>query len=206
MAGQSPRAEIHEQEGEIIENVDGGDGVVELDGVEQHRDALDLDDVAKVQVPMAVAHIACLRSRLQQKSKYCKRFAARMIDASKRSSWKDGFLAGKDRGIVLNHRKQRRHAFLCSEKAICVPVEFGNDACKLRHGSQRQAPVLRHAVEELRLVESAHDQPPLDNFALTGNLEFAAHIESYRKNLKIKLRCYAAIEVKLIEKRAAPQP
>lgn len=64
MRGQPARAEIHEQEGEIIENVDGGDGVVELDGVEQHRRALDLDDIAKVQVPMAVTHIARLSPRL----------------------------------------------------------------------------------------------------------------------------------------------
>ena len=64
MRGQSPRAEIHEQEGEIVENVDGSDGVVELDGVEQHRDAIEFDDIAKVQVPMTVAHIACLGARL----------------------------------------------------------------------------------------------------------------------------------------------
>ena len=128
-----------------------------------------------------------------------------MIDGCKRSGWKDGFLAGKDRRIVLNHREQRRHAFLCSEKAICVPVEVGNSACKLRHGRQRQAPVLRHAVEELRLVEAAHDQHPLDDFALTGDVEFAALIESYRKHLKIKMRRCAAIEAKLVEKRATPQ-
>jgi hypothetical protein len=36
-------------------------------------------------------------------------------------------------------------------------------------------------------------------------VEFAALIESYRKHLKIKMRRCAAIEAKLVEKRAVPQ-
>ena len=84
-------------------------------------------------------------------------------------------------------------------------MEFGNGARKPRHGRQQQAPLLGHAVQKLRLVEAAHDQHPLDDFALTGDVEFAAFIESYRKNLKIKMRRCAAIEAKLVEKGAAPQ-
>ena len=84
-------------------------------------------------------------------------------------------------------------------------MEVGNDLGKLRHGSQGQTPLLRHAVQELRLVESAHDQHPLDDFALTGNVKSAAVIESYRKDFKINMRRCAAIEAKLVEERAPPQ-
>jgi hypothetical protein len=61
---------------------------------------------------MAVAHIACLRPGLKQKCNCCERFAARVIDGCKGIGWEDGALAGEDRRIILDHREQRRHAFL----------------------------------------------------------------------------------------------
>src|SRR5262245_18175435 len=128
-----------------------------------------------------------------------------MIDGCKCSGWKDGFLASNDRRVVLNHREQRRRALLCSEKAICAPVEVCNDATELWHGRHGETTVLRHAVEKFRLVETAHDQHPLNDFAQSGNLEFAASVDSYRNNIKIKMRSCPAIEAKLVEKRVAPQ-
>ena len=50
--------EIHQQEGQIVERVDGGDGLVELDGVEQDGPAAPQHDVAEVQVAVAAAHAA----------------------------------------------------------------------------------------------------------------------------------------------------
>ena len=59
-------AEVHEQEGEVVEHVDRGERIVELDRIEQDGLALDLDDVAQVKVAMTVAHIAAPRSRFEQ--------------------------------------------------------------------------------------------------------------------------------------------
>ncbi len=55
---QPALAEIHQQKGEIVEHIDGGEPVVELDRVEQDGRAVDLDDVAQMQIAVAVAHIA----------------------------------------------------------------------------------------------------------------------------------------------------
>ena len=60
-------AEIHQEEREIVEDVDGGETVVELDRIEQHGPAVDLDDVAQVKIAVAVAHIAVARPRPQQR-------------------------------------------------------------------------------------------------------------------------------------------
>ena len=74
---QAALAEIHEQEGEIVEHVDRGERIVELDRVEQDGRAVDLDDVAQVQIAVAVAHIASARPRLEQGRERGERFAAR---------------------------------------------------------------------------------------------------------------------------------
>ena len=66
VARQPALAEIHQQESEIVENVDGGEPVVELDGVEQNRRAVDLDDVAQMEIAVAMAHIASARAALEQ--------------------------------------------------------------------------------------------------------------------------------------------
>ncbi len=67
MAAEPAPAEIHQQKGEVVEHVDGGELVVELDGVEQDRLALDLDDVAEVQIAVAVTHIATRRAQSEQR-------------------------------------------------------------------------------------------------------------------------------------------
>ena len=62
-AAQSTVDQVHQQEGEVVEHVAGGDPVVELDGVEQHRLAVDQHDVAEMQIAVAAPHQALARSR-----------------------------------------------------------------------------------------------------------------------------------------------
>ena len=45
--------QVHQQEGEIVEHVAGRDQRAELDGVEQHRRAVDQRDIAEMQVAVA---------------------------------------------------------------------------------------------------------------------------------------------------------
>ena len=61
------RIEIHEQEGEVIEHVDGGQRLAELEGVERHRHVVDQHDVAEVQIAMAAAHAAGIAARDEQR-------------------------------------------------------------------------------------------------------------------------------------------
>jgi hypothetical protein len=63
-----------------MENIDGGETVIELDGVEQHGSAVDLDDVAEMQIAVTVADIATLGTRLKQEGKRGERIAAAAID------------------------------------------------------------------------------------------------------------------------------
>ena len=65
-APKSSFFEVHQQKGEIVKLVAGGDPVVELHRVEQHRFAVDQRDIAQVQIAVAAAHVAGLAAFDQQ--------------------------------------------------------------------------------------------------------------------------------------------
>ena len=54
--------EIHEQEGEIVEHVDGGERLAELERIERHRRVVDEHDIAEVEVAVAATHAAGIAS------------------------------------------------------------------------------------------------------------------------------------------------
>ena len=45
--------EVHEQERQVVERVDGGDGLVELDGVIEHGPTMPHHDVCEMKVAVA---------------------------------------------------------------------------------------------------------------------------------------------------------
>ncbi len=52
------RVEVHEQEGEIVQDVDGGQLLAELERIEGNGSVVDEDDVAEVEIAVAAAHAA----------------------------------------------------------------------------------------------------------------------------------------------------
>ena len=52
--------QIHEQEGEVVKDVDGRQRLAELQRIERHWRAVDQHDVAEVQVAVAATHAAGL--------------------------------------------------------------------------------------------------------------------------------------------------
>ena len=62
VAWQLPAPEIHQQERQVVQDVDAGDLVVELDAVEQRRPPVEQDDVAQMQVAVALADEASPRA------------------------------------------------------------------------------------------------------------------------------------------------
>ena len=54
----APLDQVHEQEGQVIEHVDAGEIIVELDAVEQDRAVAEEHDVGEVEVAVTVADAA----------------------------------------------------------------------------------------------------------------------------------------------------
>ncbi len=49
--------QVHEQESDIVEYVDGRERIVEFDAIEQDRHLIDQADIAEVEIPVAAPHI-----------------------------------------------------------------------------------------------------------------------------------------------------
>ena len=64
---QAAPDQVHQQEREVVEHVDGGETGVEFDGVEQRRPAVDQDNIAEMQVAVAAPHQAGALARLEQR-------------------------------------------------------------------------------------------------------------------------------------------
>ena len=198
-------AEIHQQKGEIVEHVDGGEPVVELDGVEQDRRAVDLDDVAQMQIAVAVAHIAAPRPRLEQRRERGEPLAARRARSIAASRGNDVGIGGEGpAALSREHVGERRHGLVRREHPVGGGVEGGDGRSEARHRRQVEPPLACHAVKELRLVEAAHAQHPFDRLPLAAKPEGAAFAEGYREDLKIKLGRGAPVDAKLVQAGRAP--
>ena len=72
--------QVHQREAEIIEYVDRRNHRIELDGVEQHRMAIDHHDVFQMQIAMAAPHLALAAALFQQRLEARERGAAFLIE------------------------------------------------------------------------------------------------------------------------------
>src|SRR5262245_47083325 len=118
MRDQSTVAEIHEQEGEIIENVDGCEGGVELDRVEQNGPAIDLDNITQVEIAMAVADKTPQRPRAQQGHEGGKPLAAQSGKLAPRIFRNESWGRSQLLRIVAQDSFERRHALVRVQQPV----------------------------------------------------------------------------------------
>ena len=165
-------AEIHEQEGEIVEHVDRGERIVELDRVEQDGLALDLDDVAQVKIAVTVAHIASPRPRFEQAATTAAS-ASRLDCVSPRAS-----TAG-NRSALAASTDSLSESTPSSGRTACFGVshlsaEVWKAAIASASGriaEDAEPALLGHALIEIRLIELAHAQRPFDHLSRAAKRE-----------------------------------
>ena len=63
---QAALEQVHQQEGEVVENVARSNDVAEFDGIEQNRLAVDQHDIAEMKVAMDAANEAAPAALAQQ--------------------------------------------------------------------------------------------------------------------------------------------
>ena len=151
--------QVHQQEGEIVEHVAGGDLGIEFDGVEQHRRAVEQNDIAEMQIavaardpPGALARDSSARTRAN---------APRVASVNAFTAW-----GGKSSGAA---RSSASFWAMISASASINPAfaTAGAAACAratARPSASASAPSIRPAcgqmVERLRLVEAPHLHRP----------------------------------------------
>ena len=101
--GKTAMPQIHQQESEIIEHVDSGDLVIELDAVEQSRLTVQHADVAQVQIAMAAAHLAGGLTAIEQRCVTRERGTERCVEGHGFAARAKMPAGGKARLVDVKH-------------------------------------------------------------------------------------------------------
>ncbi len=193
---QAAMLQVHEQEGQVVEHIDIGDGRAELDPVEQGRPAVRKADVAEMQVAMAVPDAAGVAPAIEPGGLRGQRGAAVAVEAFDIAGGKPAG-AGQPQvaAVAVDHPG---HAGGAAEVARDLGriVEGGDPVGEVAHQRRRQPAVLGHAIEQRRLVEAAHHQHPVDRRRRAEG-EPARRVAAERANLEIEFGRGATVEREL---------
>ncbi len=161
---QAALEEVHEQKGEIVEDIAGADQRAEFDGVEQDRSALDHRDIAEMKIAMD-APDETAPAALDQEGPDAP------IDGAARAPQRF-HLCGREelrrlaeRGDVLGHIGAHRVDPRLRLDRRRPRVRGRHDAAQEVGQRGVDASLIRQMIEGERLVEAAHLDRPFDRLA-----------------------------------------
>ena len=191
---QLPAPQVHDQEGKVVQHVDAGNIVVELDRVEQRGLAVEQDDVAKVEVTMALAHRAVLPPRVEQRALTFQFEAGVAGHPSARGLIEDaGALVCEPRSIPLCDPHHSGCTTVIPPR-LGAAVEPCECTCQSRHRVQSQSSICGKSIEQGPLVETSHLDDPINRLSRTPQGERPVGRACDRHHSAIQRRRGASIE------------
>jgi hypothetical protein len=161
MPRQSTPPQIHQQERQIVQNVDAGDLVVEFNPVEQRRTSIEQNDVSKVEIPVTVAHEAVDASRLEPHVLALHGITSSRCQTGTCAWFEDpGALFGEPIGIAVD---DPRHAAAASVIVAVLggQVELRDDGAKRWHQCRIECTSRGEPIKECILIEANHLDEPI---------------------------------------------
>src|SRR5262249_19524078 len=137
---------IHQQEGEIVEGVDGSQVVVELDGIEQSRAAVPEHDVAEMQIAVAAPHETG-QCALVEKRGAAAHFAGDALAEALRGAGVDYPWEVGERCVDGAHEPLDALRFAMADRGLCPAMAFVHDIGETRGESRRNRPRLRRMAQ-----------------------------------------------------------
>jgi hypothetical protein len=194
---EAAELQIHDQEGEDVQDVDLGQGVTKLNRVEQDRPAVVHDDVAQVQIAMAAADktgaAAAIDHRRARGEQLAREFAQAPslghVQHASRHFGKTAGVAldqGGETGRITAAGFHRRPAV---EGCDLVGHAFHDEAVKAPFGGK--------TVEEPALLEARHLHQPIDGGPTGTQPECSIRTAADRHHAEIQRRCQRLIDAHL---------
>ena len=204
--GQAAPDQVHDQEGEVVEHVDAGELLVELEAVEQNRPALEEHDVGEVQIAVAVPHPA-VGTALVEKVGSCLELSLRgRVQRCDRGRVEDGGCEAREiAGIALDDRPHRRVAALVAAD-LGLGVETADLDRQRLDQVRAQLASCRDPVELGVLRETGHLEQPFDRLARPAERQAAVGLARDRDDAAVELGRRAPVQGELgLECRLAPR-
>ena len=190
---QSAPEQVHQQEGEVVPDVDARERIVELDGVERRRHAVEHHDVAEMEVAVQLSHEAAGAARVQQ-----------------RRVGRECGVAGRGQPIDALRwqragRPAQRPCVVAQDVAHGVGAAFvrgghgtgveGRDHVRQSSGQRAgKAAGRRHPVQQRVVGEALHHDQPFDRLACPVQRQRAGDLSSQRLDPEIQGRRRAAVQ------------
>ncbi len=188
--------QVHEQEGDIVEQVDLRERLIELDAVEQHRSTAEQHDVLEVQVTVAVANEAGAPPGVQLIGGTIQGLVGRGNERLDRVGRKNaGNRAAQVLDIAGYDVAHRRRAAGIGQWLESL-VKGDNRAGERLDQGIVEAAAPCHVVEPASLGKAGHDQQPLDRLAGAVDAEFARCL-GHRHDCPVEIGGGAPVEAQL---------
>ena len=158
-----PVPEVHQQKRQVIDHIDTGNLVVELDTVEQRRLTVQQDDVAEVQVAVTLANETGPPPPVEEIAAPLER-CLRIAGDAHAQRFVDPSLAElrKTRRVAVDDPGHGPGAAVI-EAPFSGHVKPGDGFGERGHAAKIERPERREPVEQQRLIESIHLDEPLDD-------------------------------------------
>jgi hypothetical protein len=139
--------QIHHQKREIVKHVDFGEGGVELDGIEQHGPTLVRDDVAQVQIAVAMADKSFGATAIEQRRQRRQRLARRRSKLARPGRIEEHRIDIGEAAHVAVENVRHRGSASRLWPPFGVGVKAGDAVGEALHGESVKAAGLRQPVE-----------------------------------------------------------
>ncbi len=201
---QAKPPQVHQEERQIIENVDRRDFVVELNRIEERRLAVTQHDVAEVKVAMAVANQALVAAPVQQDAaaiehEPCTVGEPRALDRVEDS----GAFLLEPGGIAID---DAAHGFPAAVigRAVGRVMESRDGMRQRTHQVEGEHARLGQAIEEAALIETRHLHQPVDRRAGAADRQLSVRLPRDGGDATIEGRSYAPIDAHFCLAHGAP--
>ena len=205
MTGESSPPEIHQKKREIVQDVDTGNLVVELDSVKQRRPSVEQNDVSQMQIAMALpdkaqraAPLEHLRTPIELGPRVLgeARGCARLQTGSPE--------LGQTGAVSVDDPCHARSAAVI-RAMLGGQVEFGDRRRQEWHQLQAEAVCGGKTVEERVLREPVHLHQPVDGRAVATERKASVRFAVDRDEPAVEVRGSPPVQSQFrLTKRAAP--
>ncbi len=194
MPRQLPPPEVHEEERQVVEHVDARNLVVELNGVEEGRAAVEQDDVPKVKVAVALPDKSSVASRVELCAIALNGISGVLREAGARGLIQDSSTLFDEscRVSVVDPGHPGLPAMV--RTPLGSQMKLRDRRCQRAHQTEIQCAPARESIEESILIEAGHFDEPVDWWAGSAQRERSVRFTCDRHDAAIQVGSSATVD------------
>ena len=177
--------QIHQQESEVVQHIGGGKFRIELEGVEQHRLAVDLHDIAEMQVAVTVPYHPGAFARFKQRMRLVEREPRRLDQRAEHGRRKQFRRLDQVLFVLLGDLAQDAGEIGVLDHRSGV-MRLGDRAAEAVCERRINLAGVRQMIERLALVEPDHLDRPFHRHSAAADAKAIA-VARDRNHTAIKL-------------------